>query len=150
MPFLASNQIPSEGYKQAKLVANQLRAYALGLAQKWSTVNVSRDEVLATWQQLRSTHAVLTNIAAIPGIKEYAAAQENRPGYDVAAEFTGMLNAISAVTANIEAVFPKQNGFLLVSQFGVGGTVVSGTFTVQELGASGVIPLLQTLAATVA
>jgi hypothetical protein len=149
MPFLASNQIPSEGYAQAKKIANQLKAYASGLALKWSNQNISRDEVLATWQQLRSTHAVLTNIAAIPGIAEYAATQENRPGYDVAAEFTGMLNAITAVTNNIEAVFPKQNGFLLVSQFGAGGTVVTGSFTVQELSASGVIPLLQALAATV-
>lgn len=68
--------------------------------------------------------AELQSAAQVPGMAEYAQAQEGDAAYDVATEFTAMINAASAVIDWIVNAVPKSDGYVLHEQWSASGVSV--------------------------
>lgn len=86
-----------------------------------NTVSTTIFEVLIRARQSIARFNALKNT---PGLPAYAQSQNDDPAYDVAAEFTAMLAAVTALASQIESDFPKDaNGFLLAQTFGAYGPV---------------------------
>lgn len=96
MAFRASNIIPLSAYQTVKRAAAQLKASAQGVRAQLAASNASYDFLRDIYRTLERAQAQFTQLAATPGLADYAKAQENDPAYDVAAEFTAMQSAITA------------------------------------------------------
>lgn len=128
MAFLASNAIPQDVYQRTKRTALNLKQSCQDFVVRLAAAN-------ATYTMLRDIYITLTNanaffdaVKAVPGLADYAAAQENDPTYDVAAEFVAMQAAITAaqtwmeqnIPTNVTAVAPAnwaQNGPMIATEF---------------------------------
>ena len=86
--------------------------------------NIPSSRILNLFIELRQNRVQLAAAAGTSGIGAYAQAAKNLPGLDVVAEFTAMLAAFDAVTAWINANFPKDgSGFLLAQTLGADSPV---------------------------
>jgi len=66
--------------------------------------------------KLTQASADFNEIAAIPGIAEYAISQEDDPLYDVVAEFQALVAVIGIAVAALAAAFPRDvDGKLLIA-----------------------------------
>ena len=130
MAFRATNILPQKGYDQAKKIATQLKNFST----KRSADLVgggSSDTVLGTVDTMRLFNEQLNAVASIPGIGDYAKAQEDDPTYDVAAEFIALLALIDAVITEVVSTFPVDgSGFLLAYTISPDGTQIPRTFNV--------------------
>ena len=130
MAFRATNILPQKGYDQAKKIATQLKNFST----KRSADLVgggSSDTVLGTVDTMRLFNEQLNAEASIPGIGDYAKAQEDDPTYDVAAEFIALLALIDAVITEVVSTFPVDgSGFLLAYTISPDGTQIPRTFNV--------------------
>jgi len=97
MAFRASNQVQSDGYTEAKRLANDLKSYCQDVKAATEAGPISGNLAIALHERLISDRARFLAIAAIPGISAYAQSQENDNTYNAATEFTAMTNAIAAV-----------------------------------------------------
>lgn len=84
--------------------------------------------------------------AQVPGMAEYAQAQEGDPNYDVATEFGAMISAAGDVIAWIVAAVPKSDGYVLHEQWSANGVTVR-TFATNET--AGLRSVLNAFIATV-
>lgn len=112
--------------------------------------NVSADDILGIHRRAVSSDAKLATLAATPGLGDYAKAQFNNAGYDIAADFTALRNALQAVRDSIESTIPKDDGatpYFLVHRF-VSNAVVARTFTPAQT--ASLRTLLQTVVDAVA
>jgi hypothetical protein len=123
----------SQGLDRACNDALHVKAKVAGVrAQTGSNVkravliDVMRDltQALVRWQQT----------AALPGIAQYARDQWNNQALDVAAEFTTMVNAATALRDDIFTTFPKQAGVWLVHSYDNAGVPTDAVFTPAQLG----------------
>lgn len=85
--------------------------------------------------QLNASITVLNDAAAIPGVEQYARDQFDNPSFDIAAEFTAMVNAITTLRDWIFANFPKDtgSGAWLAQSFNNAGVATELPFTTADL-----------------
>lgn len=134
MAFRATNQIPEQGLARAKALAVRTRDYCQSRSTQFAAGGVNSDNVLATFHDLRRARDELDQVKAIPGIADYAKAQENDAGYDVAAEFAALVTAVEAVMTEIQTSFPVDaNGYLLEKQWAPDGTYTFRQFSAAQL-----------------
>jgi hypothetical protein len=137
-------QSASEAFEQAKNLARGVKLTAQGsIAQFAGTTN--RDQVLALAMNLREWRIALAAASAVPGVSQYAKDQYADQAYNVATEFTAMLNAIDAVISEIVTAFPVDNsgGEVKERVLNADGSITMRTFTAAQLAT--VRTLLQTL-----
>jgi len=105
---------------------------------------------LAVIQHLASAIPRLNALAATPGLLQYAKDQYNDQAYNVAAEYTAMANAMTAVLNNLVATFPKDgtNTYLAYEIINGVGQITQRTFTAAQLAPA--VALVDTLLATIA
>lgn len=129
MAFRASNVIPANKYERAKQLAIQLKRFCQGRATAYQS-GANGAEILSTVDALREIKNQLQDCASVPGIAAYAAAQEDDGTYNVAAEFTALMNAIDAAITEIVTTLPKDgSGYLLVRKINPDGTLEERSFS---------------------
>ena len=132
MTFRASNFIPEQGYRDAKAAAVQIKSYSAAAVQRLQA-SVNADVVLMIFHDIRRFGEQLDQIKIIPGLADYAKAQETDPTYDVVAEFTALVASMDAVKANILGTFPTDgSGYLLEKKFNAQGTYDYRQFTAAQ------------------
>ena len=107
---------------------------------------VSASAVRQLLDQFILGKAELQAAAQVPGMAEYAQAQEGDPEYDVAAQFTAMINAATAVINWIVNAVPKSGGYVLHEQWSASGVSVR-TFSTNDT--AGLRTVLNAFIATV-
>lgn len=110
MPFRASNQIPSKGYDEAKAEALRTRRTAEQYAATFAASG-NADQIYGLLRLLAQHRARLQEIAAIPGLADYARAQEADAAYDVAAEFVSVIAAVESTITWMQAAIPVSAGY---------------------------------------
>jgi hypothetical protein len=133
----------NEAFTQAKNLARGVKMTAQGhIAQFANTTG--RDQVLALAVNMREWRIALAAAAAVPGVVQYAKNEYDDQNYNVAAEFTTMLNAIDAVINGIFTAFPVGSGGEVRERvLNADGSITMRTFTSGQL--ASLVTLLQTL-----
>ena len=129
MAFKATQATQAQGLMMAMRQAAWIKQEAQSaVAMLQSTVTAN--QIFQIVDNLRSPLQVFAQVAAIPGIAAYAQTQFNDPTYDVATEFTGMVNAVQGVVDWIVANFPKDaGGFAQAYTLASDGSRTPATFT---------------------
>lgn len=139
MAFRASNVIPAKEYEKAKTIAISLKSYCQRQAQTFAS-GANSDEIIRTVKTLNDLKSQLQATASTPGIANYATEQENDGTYNVATEFTSLINSIDAAISEIVTALPKDtDDYLLVTKINPDGSLDFRTF------ASGAMNTLRTL-----
>ena len=133
MAFRASTATQAQGLftamQQAQFIKQQAQSYSALLAA--GPVNVS--QIFQALDNIRSPLVIFNQVAAIPGIAAYAQAQFNDPAYNVASEFTAMVNAVQAVIDWVVTNFPKDaQGFIQAYKLNADGSRLQTTFTTAQ------------------
>lgn len=116
MAFRASNILPQRGYNQARAIALDLKSYCASKAADIQANGDDTGDLLGILAKLTQASADFNEIAAIPGIAEYAISQEDDPLYDVVAEFQALVAVIGIAVAALAAAFPRDvDGKLLIA-----------------------------------
>ena len=147
MAFL-TGQTAQEAFTDAKNIANGVKSAAQQhIAQFASTTN--RDQVLALAVNLREWRIRLAAASQVPGVVQHARDQYDNQTYDVAAEFTAMLDAIDDVITGIVTAFPvaPSGGEVREKVLNADGSITMRTFTSAQL--ASLVTLLQTLDAAI-
>lgn len=147
MSVLASNQIPADAYAEFKRICVRIDgrcAEWLGLLSE----NVDADTVWMWYRELNWAWTRLTEIAAVPGIAQYAVEQEGDPTYDIAAEFGAMMTQLGAAKDWLYDAIPRDaNGYILVYTTTPEGEMVPRVYTPAD--AAPFIPYLDAIAAAI-
>ena len=123
----------SESARYAKLFATDSTANQIG--QMFDVISRAR--------------SLMTSAASTTGLAAYAQTQKGDNNLDVAAEYTAMFNAATAVLSWVADNIPKDvNGFAAVKMYDVDTGVTDRSFTAVQL--ASLVTLLNTLNATVA
>lgn len=147
MAFRATNLIPAEEYERAKRLAIQVQRLADARAIEFATGATSA-EILALVDNLSSFKTGLQAAKDVPGIVDYAIAQEDDPLYNVATEFTAMIAAITAVIDEVVTTLPTDvNDWLLINKIELDGSLTPRSFSGAALAT--IISLLTALSATI-
>ena len=109
MAFRANTATQAQGLLSAMQQAVFVKQSAQ-IAVQLLTGTVTANQVFQIVDNLRSPLQIFAQVAAIPGIAAYAQAQFNDATYDVATEFTNMVNTINAVVNWVVTNFPKDTG----------------------------------------
>lgn len=136
MAYPASQQTLSDGFQLANATANRLRGQVLQLRNASESASVSRAAILNLMRLIDEGIDRWAQVAAIPGIVDYARAQFANQSIDVAAEFTTMRNAAIALRDWIDANFPRHaDGSVAVFEQSAGTDFlpVDKTFTSAQL-----------------
>ena len=129
MAFRATQATQAQGLLTAMQQAAWIKQQAQGAVTMLAS-NVTANQVFQIVDNLRSPLQIFAQVAAIPGITAYAQAQFNDPTYDVATEFTGMVNAVSAVVSWVVTNFPKDSGgFAQAYTLAADGSRTAAVFT---------------------
>lgn len=132
MAFRATNIVPQRAYQQVKGAAANVKAecasYIAQMAASGANYVLLRD----LYVFLKNANAQFTTLAATPGIVTYAKAQEDDENYDVAAEFTAMQSAITAVLAWMNANVPTSVTALAPSAWTATGPLISTSFNAAQ------------------
>lgn len=148
MAFRATQATQAQGLMMAMQQAAWIKQQAQG-AVTMLAGNVTANQVFQIVDNLRSPLQIFSQVAAIPGIAAYAQAQFNDPTYDVAAEFTAMVNAVQAVVDWVVANFPKDaGGFVEAYTLAANGDRTSATFTPAQT--SGLTAAINTVITSIA
>ena len=147
--FRASSQTQADGYTEAKRLANRAKAFAQATSAMTAVNNVSANAVKQLVSEFKSYIERWTAISGIPGISDYAKAQESDPTYDVAAEFGVMLTAAIAVRDYIISALPKDavTGRLAIETINADGSFTVVSFTPGDT--AGLRAVLDAFAATI-
>jgi uncharacterized membrane protein (UPF0136 family) len=139
---------PSRGWEQTKDFAAVVKSEAQAMKDVTLTGTCTSAQLIDYLQRLVAYKDVFVAIGAVPGIAAYVQAQVNNPGFNIATEFTTMLNAVDGVGGWLIANFPKDgNGFLLAQTLDGAGRIVQRTFSSATL--SPFRATLDTLMATI-
>jgi len=132
MAWPASTTALSRAVHEANDTALTVRNAAVGLRDDSAAGDVNASRIISMWTRLNDAIAILTALAAIPGIGAWAKDEMNDPDLDVATEFNAMMTAMGDVRDWIATNFPVGTGpgagYLLEKQFS-GTQIVSRTFT---------------------
>ena len=136
MAFRASSIIPAEAYKQVKQLAVNVKRYSQGAITSSAAGPITYDDIRDLYVFLKNAEAQLVSLAAIPGLSEYAAAQEDGDDYNIGAEFTEMLNAIAAARSWMTANVPT-TGITAVApeSWTASGSMIATTFASEQTAA---------------
>ena len=146
MAFRASNQIPARGYEETKAEALRTRRTAEQYAATFAAGG-NADQIYSLLRLLAQHRARLQEIAAIPGLADYARGQEADASYDVAAEFVAVIAAVESTNVWMQAAIPVSSGYEQMYSRPNGIDLIPRTFTSATL-----VPLvtrLQAIAAAV-
>jgi len=129
MAFRANTATQAQGLLSAMQQAVFVKQSAQ-IAVQLLTGTVTANQVFQIVDNLRSPLQIFAQVAAIPGIAAYAQAQFNDATYDVATEFTNMVNTINAVVNWVVTNFPKDSGgFAQAYTLAADGSRTPVTFT---------------------
>jgi len=129
MAFRANTATQAQGLLSSMQQAVFVKQSAQVAAQLL-TGTVTANQVFQIVDNLRSPLQIFAQVAAIPGIAAYAQAQFNDATYDVATEFTNMVNTINAVVNWVVTNFPKDTGgFAQAYTLAADGSRTPVTFT---------------------
>jgi len=129
MAFRANTATQAQGLLSAMQQAVFVKQSAQ-IAVQLLTGTVTANQVFQIVDNLRSPLQIFAQVAAIPGIAAYAQAQFNDATYDVATEFTNMVNTINAVVNWVVTNFPKDTGgFAQAYTIAADGSRTPVTFT---------------------
>lgn len=106
MAFKASNIIPSDAYQVVKRAATQLKLNCQGFVSTLQASGADYNYLRDIYLTLVRAKDQLNTLSTTPGLAAYAQDQENDPAYDVAAEFTGMLAAITGAITWMDTNVP--------------------------------------------
>lgn len=133
MAFRSTNILPEAGYKNARLLAVNIKNRSIAARTKMAAGNTSFETIWDLRKQLFQAHTTLGTFAVIPGIVQYARDQEDDPTYDIAAEFIALRAAIDDARSTIDLQLPADgNNWLLISKIGVGTELDIRTFTIAQ------------------
>lgn len=118
----------------AQSTAAALKTYVAGVRAACAAGSVSANLLVELHLRLIADKASLQANAAVSGIAAYAQAQYSDPAYDVAAEFTSMVNAITGVINWIVANFPASGGYIQKDQISAAGITVRSFTSAQTAG----------------
>ena len=148
MAFIATQATQAQGLMAAMQQAVWLKQQAQNGVALLTGV-ASANQIFQLMDNIRAPLTIFNQVAAIPGIAAYAQAQFDDPTYDVAANFTAMVNALNAVVAWVMANFPKDTGgFVQAYTLAANGDRVPVTFT--SVQTAGLASALNTLIASIA
>lgn len=135
MAFRSSNVLTQA---QALADAMGMAASIKGLLQSYATAlagNVTSDQVFQLVDNIRAVLVNFNRDAAVPNIAAYAQAQFNDSTYNVATEFTNMVNALNAVVSWVVTNFPKDaGGFIQAYTINADGSRSPASFTSAQTG----------------
>lgn len=116
----------------ARATASKVKQMCQQLSAASLAGPVNAQQLLDFMAQLATAQERLTACAAVPGIGAYA--QQQIPGLDAAAEFSGMQTAITNVRTWMVNNFPKDgSGYLLQRQFDGAGRTTDRAFSTAAL-----------------
>ena len=142
-----SNVVPQDAYREFKQLGVRLDSQCAEWLAKLAA-SITADDVLAWYRELYWYNLRFGEIAAVPGILDYAIVQEDDPTYDLAAEFGVLITAVVAAYSYIYTTIPRDpNGFVLTHTLSVDGDLVPAVYTaaIPEVAAIG--PYLTAIAA---
>lgn len=140
MAFKASQLPLQRGFERALDVAGQeKRTIDAWVAQL--NGNITGLDAVAMLANLDRVIGVFEEVAALPGLAEYAKTQFDDPAYDVAAQFTAMTAALSAVRSWLRTNIPANA--VSISN----GVMVGATYTPAQT--AGLKSLVVAAAATI-
>jgi glycine/serine hydroxymethyltransferase len=144
MAFKATNLLPVIALQDAKRIAVQSKNYAAARASSWAS-GANADEIIDTLAVFKTNRDRLQEVAATPGIVQYARDQESDQAYDVVGEFNALVAAIDAFIAGVIAAIPTQNpdNYALLWVVENDGTTTARNFSGAQL--ASVITLLQAI-----
>lgn len=129
MTFRAGNIIPSDAYQVVKRAAIQLKlnceSFASTLQASGADYNLLRDIYLTLVRAKNQFDA----LKVTPGLAAYAQDQENDPAYDVAAEFTAMLAAISGAITWMDSNVPTSVTAKAPAEWSNSDSMISNSFS---------------------
>jgi len=148
MAIRASNITPGQQYQQAKRFLVALKSDANNRATVFASGGTAQD-VMTTLDLLLSARTNLDRIRTIPGVAEYAQAQENDPAYDVAAEFNALYDLVVAAITEIVTTFPVSSpgGYVEEYTLAADGSRSYNVFTGPQL--SALVTALQSIASAI-
>ncbi len=135
MAFPASQPIPAAGLLRAQTTALSVKTLLERINADSLAGDVPRTKLISVMGQLNASITILNDAAAIPGVAQYAKDQFNDQSFDIAAEFTTMVAAITTLRDWIFSNFPKDtgSGAWLAQLFNNAGVATELSFTTAEL-----------------
>ena len=147
MSVLASNQIPADAYAEFKRICVRID----GRCAEWTALvsaNIDADTVWGWYRELNWAWTRLNEIAAVPGIAEYAVAQEGDPTYDIVTEFGALMTQLGAAKDWLYAAIPRDvDGWVLTHKSTPEGEMVARVYTPAE--SVYFVPYLDAIAAAI-
>lgn len=143
---MAFRAVKADTYAAIRSRATQLKKLAADSKAVMLAGPVSASAIRQLLDLFIQGKAELQAAGAVPGMADFAKAQEGDTNYDVAAEFTAMVNACNGVINWIVANMPTNSGYVLAEQWSSSGVTVR-TFSTAET--AGLRTTLETFIATV-
>jgi hypothetical protein len=122
MAFIASQITLQKGLDEALNVANQEKA----ILNNWNAQlagNITGIDAMNMLANLKRVLEVFSRVSVLPGLAVYAQQQFGNDTYDVAAEFTTMVNALTATETWLKTNIPS-NAVSIVN-----GQLTGATYT---------------------
>lgn len=115
--------------------ANQVKAHLQAIVSASEAGAIPRHRIINTMAMLTQAVAVFQAAASVPGLVQYAKDQKADQALDVAAEFTAMVRACTALRDWILTNFPKDagSGAWLAQSFDSAGVATELTFSTAAL-----------------
>lgn len=134
MAFPASAPLLSDELAKAKNEALRIRNLSTAIKARSLAGDIARFELIAYMGQLNRAVTIWNAARSTPNIAAYAQTQLGNGSLDVAAEFTAMMNATTALRDWIFNNFPKDAGNAwLVYSYDSAGVQTSLVFTTAQL-----------------
>lgn len=125
---MAFRAIKADSYNDIRNSAANLKRLATDSKNLMAAGNVSANVIRQLLDSFIAGKAKLQAASSVPGIADYAQAQEGDGAYDVQAEFTTMVNACTGVIDWIVTNIPASGGYVQLEQWSSSGVTVR-TFT---------------------
>jgi hypothetical protein len=135
---MALRAVKPTTYADIQRKATSLQSLASAAKITLAAANTSGNEIKQLLELFIRCKSDLQTAAAVPGIATYAQTQEGDGGYNVAAEFTAMINACTGVINTITGLIPTAvsggQSYVAVEQWTAAGITVRSFTPAQTLG----------------
>lgn len=113
-------------YDRARSLIADMKRLAQVSHDAMATGNTSANALKQLLEVIANYDAQLADIAAVPGLADFARAQEGDPAYDVAGEFNSVRAAMDAVVTRVLNDVPKHpsTGHVLLETWDASGVSV--------------------------
>lgn len=135
MAYPAMTTTLRDGLDALNRTASRLKSAVVSLANESQTVPIDRLRLVDLQRQLSEGLDRWAQVAALAGLSAYAQEQFGDPGLNVAAEYTAMRDAATALRDWINANFPRDPSTqaVLIYTMDSGGRLTSLQFTSAQL-----------------